>query len=420
MKDLKKMFKMTLYPSKFYSVVLFCIYLGFLILNVSATILHPEMVHESGLLKIVLCCCLVTQMFLITALPYDKIVLSTMPIQKIHLYPVVLICLYFMFNIIYISTFLLYEWFLDLPLSLNLCYIFTSISIMAVLFKMAHFENKNGTFSNGFMNFILYLLINPLLGLSIRFLDRTSYFLGSTIFILAFYVLIVFLNWGWIKEKKSKKRRNTFKGRLRYKSSLEKNLNSINIVNKLKWSSLSPFSILIFIVYISLNGLDYITSGLNYNVLFITMAILTFYENGFAPLALIGLPITPKQIYLTCVRTKFKIVVSILVVSMLADILFNGLVMPQTYLANVMWIIIVLLCNELFYSVYRLKNFSYPLMALILILNRHVSIKVDNLLGLSFIIILLLLAIAFLIKANLNIINSEKIDLTGMLEQKNL
>ncbi|CRH94131.1 Uncharacterised protein [Chlamydia trachomatis] len=173
-------------------------------------------------------------------------------------------------------------------------------------------------------------------------------------------------------------------------------------------------------MYISLNGFDYITSGLNYNVLFITMVILTFYENGFSPLALLGLPITPKQIYLTCVRTKFKIVVSVLVVSMLADILFNGIVMPQTYLANVMWIIIVLLCNELFYSVYRLKNFSYPLMALILILNRHVSIKVDNPLGLSFIIILLLLGIAFLIKANLNIINSEKIDLTGMLEQKNL
>lgn len=417
MKDLKKLLKICLYPSLYYSIIIFLIYLGYLVLNVSGYIIHSGLNKESDLLKIVLYICLIGQMLFITTLPYKKNVLSTMPIEKIYLYPIATTIVYLFINLLYMLPFWIYEAYLGLEISWYLIIRFIKISIIIEIFKLMRASSENSLFSNDSSIGIywIYFLINPIL----IFISRYTNSYIALIFPLIMLVILtvyIFLNWGWIKEKKSKRKKYNKSEIIRL--NFDNNNNTNSLISKLKWTSINPILLLLMIVYIPFKGFDYLTSGANYNFLFFSIAIIGFYENGDNILSLVGLPVTPREIYLINLKTKIKIIFSVLVLSMLFDIFFNGVILPETYLLNLVWIFGIILANELFYSSYRVINISYTIMSIaILLFTKSSTINTDVFL-LIFLNLVFLIGVYTIVKFNLNNINILNNDLSDVLKLK--
>lgn len=416
MKDLKKLLKICFYPSLYYAKIIFLMYLGYLALNIFGYIINPELNKESDLLKIVLHIALIGQMLFITTLPYKKTILATMPIEKIYLYPIATTIVYLFINLLYIVPFWIYEAYLGLQISWYLIIRFLNISIIIEFFKLMNMRFEKSPFidNSSFGIYLMYLIINPILIFITRY-TNSSIILMFPLTMFGILVAYIILNWGWIKEKKSKRKKYNKSEIIRLNFD---NNNISSLISKLKWTSIDPIPLLLMVIYIPFKGFDYLTSGANYNLLFFSIAIIGFYENGNNILSIVGLPVTPREIYLVNLKTKIKIIFSVLVVSMLFDIFFNGVIIPETYLLNFVWIFGIILANELFYSIYRVINTSYAVISVAILLFAKSSTMNTDVFLLIFLNLAFLIGIYPIVKFNLKNINTLKDDLTDVLKLK--
>ena len=103
---------------------------------------------------------------------------------------------------------------------------------------------------------------------------------------------------------------------------------------------------------------------------------------------------------------------------MLFDIFFNGVILPETYLLNLVWIFGIILANELFYSIYRVINTSYAVISVAILLFAKSSTMNTNVFLLIFLNLAFLIGIYTIVKFNLKNINTLKDDLTYVLKLK--
>ena len=162
------------------------------------------------------------------------------------------------------------------------------------------FEKSPFIDNSSFGIYLMYLIINPILIFITRY-TNSSIILMFPLTMFGILVAYIILNWGWIKEKKSKRKKYNKSEIIRLNFD---NNNISSLISKLKWTSIDPIPLLLMVIYIPFKGFDYLTSGANYNFLFFSIAIIGFYENGDNILSLVGLPVTPREIYLINLKPK--------------------------------------------------------------------------------------------------------------------
>ncbi|MDY2986640.1 MAG: hypothetical protein SOR77_03295 [Peptoniphilus sp.] len=363
MSDLKKMYKIILINSEYVFKVFFSIYTFFLAIKFFQWVGNPEQVLNFFTVEFILILCILGQVSLPAILNYDLKVLKTLPFYNLNLYPLAsflgLLTAVMPYMVIYIA----FQKLLGLTVNYN----FMLLLINSVLFLFIY--QIFGKLKSGFL-FINTLAIYIVV--SIFFILSLIHPFSSDIYNVIFYVQIGLIILAVASFIYAGALINPWKDNYKKISKIEnykskKELNKLNadvlkienmkltkLIAYLKWTSHSNilFVYLLFMgiaVAITIFNKSSITSENNFYLMYTILLFLFIYENGSSMLSLIGLPITPRQIYITTLKMRILIIVLTSILYISAEYLIVGKIFLSSYLVQYMILLLFLMLLELTY-----------------------------------------------------------------------
>lgn len=360
----------------------------------------------------------------------DKALLTTLPIRYVNLYPLsvlfAVISLIAPYLIIYFSLTL---YFLG-KINVTFIQLFTIIMLQLYISAMFLYKTKSTAASKkNFIKFILNMIFaqvvfaTTLLGLfslaqpdDFQVIKPISF---NSIIVIEIIVLIlnmIFSNTFNIKNKRIKSKKSSIKH---------------SIVENTEHSSMKKLSIDKLIAYANLSGLKYpelllliaVFSAINIfqknniaNIFIFIISYTAFYfTNSSTIKAFIGLPITPKQIYLATLKVRTIIAVLFSTLFLLINWIITKQIELSSILYQLMILLVIYVSHECIYSPFRNKN-NY---SVFLVTNFFVTampnlpIVSETILLIFDFILFILLIITILYKTNT--INKEKQDILSLV-----
>ncbi|SUB76327.1 hypothetical protein [Peptoniphilus indolicus] len=362
MKNLKNMYLMNLKASTFNVRVIFSIFFVFMLIN-AINVYNGN--SSSSELNTIYLLGVIFQFISLRRLPYDRKILSTIPLEKINLYPIAYTLFTVTLFLIYTAVFAICGYITAETIEINLILI---LAILVLIYSIFKLFKKFNIFSMSIGIVIFYYLKNT------NFILNEKYLVMGICLILIFIILLCFIDINYlnVKNKKSKFK-NNFKFSI-FKNSETKVKNINDAINLNSYTSELKYILIcsVLCIFIKPRLFTFIVS------------MVIMLDNPINSMALLGLPITKQKIYITKLVNRMYFVVSILAIGFVLSY-FNLFNIDIKYMIlTLTGTLYFMMFYERSYTVFRLKRpfWLVPLIIIIyyFLLMLLININIDRLL----------------------------------------
>lgn len=430
MSDFKKMYKMEIINALFPFRILFSIYLFFASVNLLS---HPTDRGGFGVFifsSSAMVLCMAVQLFFTPTLATSIEILKSMPLINLKIYRFASLLANLSMVVPYIVVQMLSEYFTELDISnrlfLGLINIVLFIHVFRIINSYGYFQTSILSSLSGAI--VVLIFFSSFLVYVPEINEHWIIYLPEIFAVVAITtILIVSIKSDpWQTDiKKLKRSKTTEKEIKRLKNDARKieNMSITKLILHVKFSTYSKLGHFLlaftFAAILYVFKIDAFVSGNNFFLLYIVLFFLFAYENGNGIVSLIGLPITPKQIYLATLKTRAILILVVSSLYIAAEYIFIKTVHINAYAVQFTVLLSFLILFEYVYKPNRFKYeaFFLPFIYLITTFKNFSPANYNAKVFLSIDSVLLIILVAIIVYKILKV-NSEKLDYNFKIPQR--